>query len=92
MNFITNYKNKQEHNTTAIHGLEGTLCCRTPNGIVEYSGWNLHEDTNFIEKLKNVGYIIGIIDEDYNLYKYNYHGGNTTSDEHFLEICSRSKE
>ncbi len=87
-NFTAVYKNKwfgkKRFECTMLPGLEGTLLFEL--GDVTYPEIDQGEDTGFLERLKDEGYTIAIIDEPYSLYEYNFYGRNTVSKDHFDEM------
>lgn len=92
-NFNAVYKNKlfgkKVHHCTMLPGLEGTLLFR--KGDVSYPDMDQGEDTGFLERLKDDGYKIAIIDEPYNIYDYNFYGKNTVSKSHFQEMIDLNR-
>lgn len=88
-NFQAIYKNKY-YNCSILHGLEGTLLFKN-DGKMKYPEMNQGEDTSFIELLKNSGYNIAIIDEEYNTYRYFFYGNNTVSKKHFLDMIKNNE-
>ena len=92
-NFTAVYKNKwfgkKRFECTMLPGLEGTLLFR--KGDVRYPDMNQGEDTGFLERIKDDGYKIAIIDEPYEMYEYNFYGKNTVSKDHFKEMIELNK-
>ena len=92
-NITAVYKNKlfgkKQYDCTILSGLEGTLLFL--NGDVRYPDMNQGEDTSFIALLRDSGYNIAIIDEPYDLYKYNFYGNNTVSKKHFKEMIDNNR-
>lgn len=87
-NFQAIYKNKY-YNVSQLSGLEGSILFRNDKSI-RYPNMNQGEDTSMISTLKEKGYNIAIIDEEYNTYCYFYYGKNTVSRNHFLNIIKNN--
>lgn len=92
-NFKAVYKNKwfgkKKYNCTMLAGLEGTLLFKLSD--IRYPDMNQGEDTTFLQSLKDGGHNIVIIDEPYELYEYNFHGGNTVNKRHFEIMINNNK-
>jgi glycosyltransferase involved in cell wall biosynthesis len=73
------------------HGLDGTLIFQNPYGYIKYTDINQGEDTAFIKKLKEKGYVIIVLELDHEMYQYHYHGKNTVSRKHFRKISKNQK-
>jgi glycosyltransferase involved in cell wall biosynthesis len=73
------------------HGLDGSLIFQNPYGYIKYTDINQGEDTAFIKKLKEKGYVIIILELEHELYEYHYHGRNTVSRKHFRKIAKNQK-
>jgi len=73
------------------HGLDGTLLFQNPYGYIKYTDINQGEDTAFIKKLKEKGYLIIVLELEHELYEYHYHGRNTVSRTHFRKIAKNQK-
>ena len=91
-NFNAVYKNKwfgkKIYPCSMLPGLEGTLLFR--KGDVRYPDMDQGEDTGFLERLKDDGYNIAIIDEPYGMYDYNFYGRNTVSKTHFQDMIDQN--
>ena len=73
------------------HGLDGTMLFQNPYGYIKYTNINQGEDTEFIKKLKEKGYLIIVLELEHELYEYHYHGRNTVSRRHFQKIAKNQK-
>jgi glycosyltransferase involved in cell wall biosynthesis len=89
-NFQAVYQNKY-YNVSQLRGLEGSILFRNDNSV-RYPNMNQGEDTSMISTLKEKGYKIAIIDEEYNTYCYFYYGKNTVSRNHFLNIIKNKRK
>jgi len=91
-NFIASRKilfHTVKYYCTILKGLEGTLLFK--RGCVRYPEMNQGEDTTFVNTLNKNAYSIAIIDEPYEMYTYNFYGGNTVSKKHFVEMVENNK-
>ena len=89
-NFVSVEKSKR--NMCHInHGLDGTLLFQNPYGYIKYTDINQGEDTAFIKKLKEKGYLIIVLELEHELYEYHYHGRNTVSRTHFHKVAKNQK-
>lgn len=73
------------------HGLDGTLIFQNPYGWIRYTDINQGEDTAFIKRLKEKGYLIVVLELEHELYEYHYHGRNTVTNGHFRKIAKNHK-
>ncbi len=71
-----------------LTGLDGTILFRKTD--VRYDDMDQGEDTSFLQKLKDEGYTITIIDEDYSMYEYWHYGHNTVSKSHFKNMIEQN--
>ena len=73
-----------------LSGLEGTILFKNDKDL-RYPDMNQGEDTGFVSILKDRGYKIAIIDEEYNTYRYFFYGNNTVSKNHFLDMIKNNE-
>jgi glycosyltransferase involved in cell wall biosynthesis len=89
-NFVAVEKNRRNF-CHINHGLDGSMIFQNPYGYIKYTDINQGEDTAFIKKLKEKGYVIIVLELEHELYEYHYHGRNTVSRKHFRRIAKNQK-